>query len=403
MKILLINTLYPPSTVGGAERSLEVLAKGLVAANCDVSVICLSDTGDTTELREGVTVHRLAHDNRYWPFDGQRRSAVERLRWHGNDSMASPRQGRIEQILAEFDPDIVHTNNLTGFGSGLIPLINKYRLPLIHTLRDFSLICSRASIFKNLQDCETRCLSCRVLTASKVSSATGIDMVVGNSAYMVDRHRHFGLFQNTPSRLIFNAVPGILDERPLAADIASTAELTIGFAGAIKPEKGIEVLLEALRRAGPGPWKLQIAGKGDDEYVSTLRNSYADLPIEWLGFVPIQPFLEGLDLMMIPSIWPEPMPRTLIEAMAMRLPVLVSDGGGSPEVAEMYSGAQLYQRRDIEGLATLLKTAIAEPPARPVADRDVLETFTVERLTANYLQAYADTIAMKHTRKTDHA
>ena len=397
MKILLLNTLYPPTSVGGAERSLEVLARGLAARGHETAVICLSEGEDSTENRDGVEVHRLAHGNVYWPFDGARHSPLARLQWHARDAGEFAGHGKIATLLEKLRPDVVHTNNLVGFGSNTIPLIKKRGLPIVHTLRDFGLICSRSTVFKDLQDCETRCSSCRLLTGRKAAAARGVDLVVGNSAFMVDRHRDFGLFQSTQSKVIYNAVPGILENRGAAS--ATDGPLHLGYAGALKPEKGVEIMLDALRRLGPDGWKLTVAGTGDQYYVAGLKESYADLPVEWLGFVPIRPFLESIDLMIIPSIWPEPMPRTLIEAMAHRLPVLVSDAGGSPEVAAMYDGARIYPSRDVDTLAELLADAVASAPPTPSVDSSVLETFSVERLTQNYIAAYEEAIALNR-RKT---
>ncbi|WP_100258958.1 glycosyltransferase family 4 protein [Qipengyuania seohaensis] len=395
MKILLLNSLFPPSTVGGAERSVEVLAKGLSSAGFHITVISLTDGDDITEVRDGVKIHRLAHGNIYWPYDGIRRGGGSRLRWHMNDGMKFAHQSKIADILQRVSPDVVHTNNLTGFGSEVIPLAKSHGLPVVHTLRDFGIMCSRSSVFKNLRDCTTRCLSCRILTSNKVAGASEVDLVVGNSSYMIERHRELGVFRDVPARVIYNAVPGILDNRPVAAQAAGDDAYHLGFAGAIKPEKGIEVLLRALRSLDRSDWKLSIAGKGDDEYIRSLKGTYSDLPIEWLGFVPVEPFLDSIDMMVIPSIWPEPMPRTLIEAMAHRLPAVVSDAGGSPEVAAMYPGAQVYPRQDADALAEILAASIAQRPPRQEVDEGILETFSVDRLVENYLGAYREAIALR--------
>ena len=398
MKILLLNNLYPPTVVGGAERSVEVLARGLAEHGLDVAVACLAQDEDRTEIRDGVTVHRFAHGNVYWPFSSEPRNAIRRLRWHAGDALRFAGQARLENLLDQFRPDVVHTNNLVGFGSNIIPMVKRRGLPVVHTLRDFGLICSRSSLFKKQEDCETRCASCKVLTARKASAALQADLVVGNSAFMIERHRHFGIFCDTPARTIYNAVPGILGERDAPVSRNKNDLLQVGFAGAIKPEKGIETLLDALQAIGPHGWRLSIAGKGDKAYVARLQKRYGELPIDWLGFVPIRPFLDGLDLMVIPSIWPEPMPRTLIEAMAHRLPVFVSDAGGSPEVAAMYDGAKLYPKRETGALARLLAETIATPPPRTRPDPEVLRTFSVEQLVDNYLAAYQEAIASNQSK-----
>lgn len=68
MKILIVNTLYYPDKVGGAEVSTQLLAEGLVRAGMEVSVACATGTGmDSISELNGVKVYRLRNANLYWP------------------------------------------------------------------------------------------------------------------------------------------------------------------------------------------------------------------------------------------------------------------------------------------------------------------------------------------------
>ncbi|MBS7668934.1 glycosyltransferase family 4 protein [Croceicoccus gelatinilyticus] len=384
-----MNTLYPPTTVGGAERSVAVLAEALAAAGDDVHVIALDDCAQqSTQVVNGVTVHRLPHANIYWPFeDDARPSLAERAGWHLKDRGSAPVTDHVATLLRELRPDVLHTNNLSGFGSAIIPLARDLKIPVVHTLRDFSLLCARSSLFRSGKDCTGRCLSCRMLTGPRMQAAEGAQIVVGNSRYMVDRHRAEGLFARTAARTIYNAVPDIAGGK-LTPERKESTPLRIGFMGAIKAEKGIEQLLGACRALPVSDWRLVIAGKGDENYVKGLKASHADLPIDWLGFVAAERFYAESDLVVIPSIWPEPMPRTLIETMVNGLPVLVADAGGAPEVAQAYPNATIYPRRDTGALAKLLTDAISQRPPRVQPDREIRAAFGAKRLAAEYREAY---------------
>ncbi|MBB3990392.1 glycosyltransferase family 4 protein [Croceicoccus naphthovorans] len=393
MRIAILNTLYPPSTVGGAERSVAVLAQGLVAAGHQVDAIVLHDGAEmTTESVDGVTVHRLPHAQTYWPYDGQERGAASRLGWHWRARGLWAGMDGLARLLESIAPDAVHTNNLTGFGSDVIPMLRAMNLPVVHTLRDFGLVCARAGLFRDGKDCTPRCLSCRVLTRRRIKNAGGVGMVVGNSQFMIDRHRQEGLFADTPSRTIFNAVPGI-GVPPEPTPRKAGQPLRIGFAGMVKAEKGIETLLSACRPLPNDAWTLTVAGRGEQSYVEGLKAASADLPVAWPGFVPIDRFFAELDLIVIPSIWPEPMPRVLIEAMAAGLPVIVSDAGGSAEVAGLYPHARLYDRGDVGALTGALQDAIRQGPKRHRPSKALLARFSVERLVDDYLDAYRTVIA----------
>lgn len=393
MRVAIVNTLYPPTNVGGAERSVAVLAEALAATGDEVHVIALDDIkAASIEVVTGVTVHRLPHGNLYWPFADDRPALARRIGWQAKDRGMAAVTADVRKLLQDLRPDILHTNNLTGFGSGVIPIARDLCIPVIHTLRDFSLLCARASLFRSGKDCKARCLSCRVLTGPRMKAARDVQIVVGNSEYMVTRHRAEGLFGKTPARTIFNAVPGISAASADAGE-ASSPTLRIGFLGAVKPEKGIEELLEACRSLPASGWTLTIGGKGDGGYVNALKARHAGLPIMWSGFVAADRFYEEVDLVVIPSIWPEPMPRVLIEAIAHGLPVFVSDAGGAPEVAALHAGATVYPRRDTQRLGELLAASIRERPARVAPDMPIVEKFGTGRLVAEYREAYRDAIA----------
>ncbi|MBK8375549.1 MAG: glycosyltransferase family 4 protein [Sphingomonadales bacterium] len=343
MKILMLNTLYPPSTVGGAERSVAILARALAERGDSVTVICLhAGEGELVDSDGPVTVHRLPLRNIYWPYgETAKPSVLNRLAWHAIDGAYSANVAAITNIARKLQPDVVHSNNLTGFGVGLLPALAQMGLPIVHTLRDFGLLCARTALFRNGQDCVQRCNECRLLTWRKKSEARHVDVLGANSGYMIERHRAEGMFADTPAHVIFNAMPDIA--APALGDMPTRAAgpLALGFAGRIEPEKGIAQLLEACAGLPADRWTLSIAGRGEPDYVAELQQRFKDLPVNWLGFVPMASLMEQIDALVIPSIWPEPMPRTLLEAMAWGKVVVASDAGGTPEVAKRYNGAHL--------------------------------------------------------------
>ena len=95
---------------------------------------------------------------------------------------------------------------------------------------------------------------------------------------------------------------------PIGVRLQSTIRFTdFGFIGRIEPEKGIEILLQATRYLSQPGWRVKIAGKGTDDYVSYLRAKYADERIEWLGFTTASEFYPNVDVVVIPSQWDEPL------------------------------------------------------------------------------------------------
>jgi len=66
VKLLLVNTFYPPDGPGGAERSVRLLAESLQQRGHDVTVVVTTPDGHSRMVQaEGVTVRYLAIRNVY--------------------------------------------------------------------------------------------------------------------------------------------------------------------------------------------------------------------------------------------------------------------------------------------------------------------------------------------------
>ncbi|MFV3517473.1 hypothetical protein ACNJD8_22950, partial [Mycobacterium tuberculosis] len=68
-RILHLSSLYPPHIVGGAERSVSMLAEAQAAAGWDVAAACLTPGEAVEEHRNGVAVFRMPHGNDFWLED----------------------------------------------------------------------------------------------------------------------------------------------------------------------------------------------------------------------------------------------------------------------------------------------------------------------------------------------
>ncbi|GAB7213575.1 glycosyltransferase [Dickeya ananatis] len=74
MRILIINTLYHPYKVGGAEVSVQLMAEALVQRHHQVQVLCLTPEKQRSEtVINGVAVCYVPLANDYWPFDGEKK------------------------------------------------------------------------------------------------------------------------------------------------------------------------------------------------------------------------------------------------------------------------------------------------------------------------------------------
>ena len=65
MKVLIVNSLYHPNVVGGAEKSVQILAETLLA-NGHEPVIASTSDKDSIAWVNGVKVYYIRVPNLYW-------------------------------------------------------------------------------------------------------------------------------------------------------------------------------------------------------------------------------------------------------------------------------------------------------------------------------------------------
>ena len=138
----------------------------------------------------------------------------------------------------------------------------------------------------------------------------------------------------------------------------------VGFLGTFNASKGVDVLLAAFasltRRR-----QLRLVCAGDGPLRKKLERRAADAaqPIAFLGRLEtseVPGFLAAVDVLAVPS-YDEGLPRVVLEAMAMRVPVVASDVGGIPEAVQDQQSGLLVPVGDDEALATALERVLDEP------------------------------------------
>ncbi len=391
MRIVMINMLYPPLLVGGAERSVSLLAEALVRSGDQVSVISLHpDSAETVENVNGVRIYRLPMDNRYWPFGRCRKPpAAARLLWHMGDAWNRRAAERVGRILDQERPDIVHSNNLCGFSVAVWREVKKRNIRLVHTLRDYYLLCSRSKLFREGSTCLQRCTDCKALTVNRRASSELVDAVVSISEYVLNRHTQHGYFPGSPSAVIYNIGGTGTAFSPRSE---RQRELTFGYIGRLEDEKGIRVVLEATEYLSGSNWRLRIAGTGLDHYVNSLKRKFSNPRIEWLGFASATQFYESIDVTIISSVWPEPLSRTVIETFSAGKSAICAQSGGIPEIASLGKVVATYPPKDSRRLAAIMDAAMLDVELwrsggfRDANAESCLVTYRSRLTTARYIR-----------------
>lgn len=387
MKILFVNTFYAPLEVGGAEKSVRFLAETMASMGHEATVVTLGREREHS-IVGGVRVERLKVKNLYFPADATKQSSLKKLIWHTLDSFNPLSPNELSEILDDIQPDVVHTNNLSGFSVSIWKAIKKRNIPIVHTLRDYYLLCPNTAMFKDGRQCIQRCTQCSILSTPREHQTQHVDVVVGNSHFILNKHIEYQLFDNSKKCVIYNAYSPKHNKRE-----TNPEAFTFGFIGRLSPTKGVEILLEAAKIVVADCTQkinILIAGDGDPSYVSTLKVKAKDLPVQFLGRVDPEDFYSQIDWTIVPSLWDEPLARVIFESFAHGIPVIGSATGGTPELLEDGTTGLLYtDAKDPRALALKMKQALSGSGRTfQAACLTAAEDFTPDQVYTGYYQIF---------------
>jgi glycosyltransferase involved in cell wall biosynthesis len=388
LRVLHLSSLYPPHIVGGAERSVSMLAEAQAAAGWDVAAACLTPGEAQEEVRNGVAVFRMPHGNDFWLEDWTRHSQRQR-EWAKFKQQANfGIERRFGEVIDRFRPDVINTHSMVDISTRVWHAAKKRGVPIVHTLRDFDLLCAASSMFRDTGPCTHRHLKCRVLTFSKQFDQRLVSAVSAVGSEVLARHLGYGFFDKVPEhlrRVIWNTakVEGV-DLGYVRAP--RSGPITFGYLGRISPEKGVDVLLKAVRLLPPTGWRLLIAGSAPGD-LAPFHELAKGLPVEFIGFQKPKMLFDQIDVLVAPSLWAEPLGRTVLEAYQADVPVIGSRSGGIAEI--IADDNWLVEPGDVSGLAARMAALIGTGRPGPPAGRTrVMARTTPEAVAQGFADLY---------------
>jgi glycosyltransferase involved in cell wall biosynthesis len=140
-------------------------------------------------------------------------------------------------------------------------------------------------------------------------------------------------------------------------------EFVIVYIGRIEDVKGVHTLVEAFARLAQADPSLRLVVKGSSTdpqeapaYRERLYRLAGDALVTWLPHSPDVADVYALaDLVVVPSVWQDPSPLVVPEAMASRVPVVASAVGGIPEQVEDLDLELLFPAGDVDTLAQRIR------------------------------------------------
>jgi glycosyltransferase involved in cell wall biosynthesis len=431
MKIAIAVHHFPPRYTSGAELRAYRTASWLRDHGYDLHVICVEaiDNGNGNGLTfeddtyDGLPVRRLsfnlaaAPDPFRWTYDNP---------WIGE---------HLRGYLSELAPDLLHL--ISGYlmsGSSLRAAMD-LQIPTVVTLTDFWFLCPRITLLRsNGQRCAppfdavtcARCLGegkrryrflgqiapvpMRVFWQRQSGRAAQIqarmdflreilnraDAIISPSRFL---RRLFIQADVAEERIVFSRqgrdfpalTPDLLTKTP-------AEHLRIGCMGQIAPHKGVHTLFEAVRHLPDA--SLEVRAYGDatpfPDYTQRLRRiAHSDSRLSLAGRYDrtgVSQVLQGLDVVVVPSVWYENSPNTILEAFAHRTPVIASDLGGMAELIEDGVNGLRFPPNDASSLATKLRRLIDDPGLLARLQEGIEPVKSVAEEMAELLEVYGSVV-----------
>ncbi len=416
MKILLVTMQLGRGYGQGTERYVTTLGECLARGGHEVGYLA----GDPLHLRGDKRVGQALSVEEAGSVGG----TIYHHPTTGWMTVAGPTSDRadgqaLRAWLEDWCPDVLHVANPAHIGTAVMDAARSVGIPVVVTTMDFWWLCPKATLLRHDHSvCDAtpgwgECLQC-----ISRSHPRGVTRILGRlpSALM---HAVLGIYYAKncsrglsrrdmalwPRRRDFLlqalgqadhvVFPSDATRAALQASIAperssvipyglppqwfrqhqppppgplEPAALTLGYAGALLPHKGVHVLIEAVRQLQWTQTRVRVAGPSNNPiYLEHLRKSGAGLNLEFTGALPVErmpDFLASLDVLILPSLWPENLPFAMLEAHAAGVPVIASRLSGVEE--QIGNEALLFEPGAAADLARALEGFRRSPlTARP--------------------------------------
>lgn len=315
------------------------------------------------------------------------------------------------KLLSDFQPDLIHIHGIARqISPSILSVAHVAGIPVVQTIHDYHHICASGDLMRGgceicvppacsptnplpalVHACRQDSRAVSLLLAAETSSAQllrsydrAIVRYISPSKFLADMHLNAG-WTNKPIDVVANGsdAGGVPRE-------AGAAGQGFVFAGRLSREKGVGVLLEAAERA-----KLELTVIGDGPEAAQAKR-VASPRVSFPGHLStgrVQSALRSSRAAVVPSVWLENLPMSVIEPMLLGVPVIASNMGGIPEMVRNGIDGFLVQPGDVDALARAMRELEMKPELSVEMGQNArsraLSLFTREAHMSRLLEVYA--------------
>ena len=377
MKILFLSNMYPPHVIGGYEALCQEAVDGLAKRGHQVSVLT-STYGCDGEISEGNVYRLLSLESDLqfykmrdaWSYPQRRQRNLDHLR----------------SLIATERPDIIFvwgmwnlSNSLAWEAEKLMGSRVVYYLanpwPIEANMHQKFWDSPATSMVKTVLKKLMRIPARLLLRKEWKTISLQFEHAPCCSAAQRDQLLDAGVpLKDAP--VIYEGVDlkNYLAQADKRDYETTDGLLSLVFVGILAEHKGVHTTIEALEQLSAAERKrvrLTILGKGHSQYEERLQNLVSQYQlsemIEFHAPIPrpeLPDFLGRFDVLVLPSIWSEPLARIMQEGLACGMVVVGSATGGTAETIVHNENGLLFQAGDASGLAEQVIRLLDDPALR---------------------------------------
>ncbi len=402
MRILLVNKFH--YLKGGSEKYYFELAELLKEKGHEVAFFSMKDEKNIkTECKEYMVENTdMDSKNIFKAFDIIYSKANKK---------------KMIEAIEDFKPDIVHINNFQRqLSASIIDAIKEKNIPIVFTAHDLQAVCPVSAMLNKGKICEKckggKYYNCFKNKCTKESRSKSLANMIEAYYYKCKK-----IYQNidciiTPSEFVkrkiqedninlknIEVIPNFVDINKFQ-NYQIEDENYVLFSGRLSIEKGIINVVKAFSNIPNG--KLYIAGNGPekDNITKIIRDNQLEKKVKLLGFLSqeeLKEYLRKATCLVLPSIWYENCPYSIIEAFAMGKPVISTQVGGIPELVKENVNGFLYDYDNIEELTKILNNILQnKEKAKKLGENaklDAINRYSKEAYYNKIMQIYSKVLS----------
>lgn len=400
MRILLVNKFHYLN--GGSEKYYFELGKLLKKNGNEVAYFSMKDDRNIKTGEKEYFVEKIDLNT------GSKLKALDVI-------YSKENYKKMQEAIDDFKPDVVHLNNFQRqLSESIVECCRDNNIPMVFTAHDVQAICPAISMLDSEKNICEKCINGKYMNCFKKKCVKNSTLKSLLGAYEGNYYRRKKVYTKkikniiTPSIFYKNKLieDGIQEDKIKAIhNFINIEEYNLkledeGYAlysGRLAKEKGILNLVEAFSNLIINNKnndklkniKLYIAGNGPEKenIEKTIKENKLEDKIILLGYLnqkDLKEYTRKCGFLVIPSIWYENGPYSVIETQSIGKAIIGANIGGIPEMVINNENGLTYKYNDVKELEEKMKRLFSDIELREKFGNNAKEFANKEYSPENY-------------------